>query len=53
MLRKGKYPMEPWDLKVKTRMRKLPKGRKIQMIRLLLILFLSKIGWESNASFLN
>ena len=28
MLRKGKYPMEPWDLKVKTRMRKLPKGRE-------------------------
>ena len=28
MLRKGKYPMEPWDLKVKTTMRKLPKGRE-------------------------
>ena len=28
MLRKGKYPMEPWDLKVKTRMHKLPKGRE-------------------------
>lgn len=28
MLHKGKYPMEPWDLKVKTRMCKLPKGRE-------------------------